>query len=314
MTYVKRLCFFISCCMTYASERIWLMDFKQIEIFLKVVDYQNLTKVAEELQTTQPVISNTLKRIEKELDTQLFIRKGKTLYPSVQGKLFYELAKSQMFSMNHMVSKIDAGLAGKQEIIVASSMISDWFMKVAGNFVAETPNALITFQSEKNIPKNHRLATAEFMLLFSHQLQDQQRIAVDCQDQLYAIVSLEHPLAHRKMLSLNELKDEYFVMVQQDKNTYEPGYYICIDAGFTPQISMSVDNYITKYASIRCNCGIGLIFDSNLALPAGLKDCAVIPIRSTFNRRTIYLAWYEDRLSRMGRQFLRYIADSHNTI
>lgn len=290
------------------------MDFKQIEMFLKVVDYQNLTKVAEDLQTTQPVISNTLKRIEKELDTQLFIRKGKTLYPNAQGKLFYELAKNQMFSMNHMVSKIDAGLADKQEIIVATSMISDWFMKAAGNFVAENPNTLITFQSEKYIPQNHRLATAEFLLLFSHQLQDQQRIAVDCQDQLYAIVSHEHPLAHRKVLSLNELRDEYFVMVQQDNITYEPGYYLCIDSGFTPKISMSVDNYITKYAGIRCNCGIGLLFDSNLALPAGLQDCVVIPIRSSFNRRTIYLAWYEDRLSRIGRQFLRYIAETHNAI
>lgn len=290
------------------------MDLKQLETFIKAVDYQNLTKVAEELQTTQPVISNTIKRIEKELDTQLFIRKGKTLYPSAQGKLFYELAKSQVFTMNHMMSKLGAGLADKQEIVVASTMISDWFMKVAGNFVLENPNALITFQSEKNIPKNHRMATAEFLLLFSHQLQDQQRIAVDCQDQLYAIVSQEHPLAHRKVLSLNELRDEYFVMVQQENNIYEPGYYLCVDSGFTPKISISVDNYITKYAAIRCNCGIGLLFDNNMALPAGLQDCTVIPIRSTFTRRTIYLAWYEDRLSRIGRQFLRYIAETHNSV
>lgn len=290
------------------------MDLKQLETFIKAVDYQNLTKVAEELQTTQPVISNTIKRIEKELDTQLFIRKGKTLYPSAQGKLFYELAKSQVFTMNHMMSKLDAGLADKQEIVVASTMISDWFMKVAGNFVLENPNALITFQSEKNIPQNHRMATAEFLLLFSHQLQDEQRIAVDCQDQLYAIVSQEHPLAHRKVLSLNELRDEYFVMVQQENSTYEPGYYLCVDSGFTPKISISVDNYITKYAAIRCNCGIGLLFDNNMALPAGLQDCTVIPIRSAFTRRTIYLAWYEDRLSRIGRQFLRYIAETHNSV
>jgi len=290
------------------------MDFKQIEIFLKVVDYQSLTKVAEELQTTQPVISNTIKRMEKELDTQLFIRKGKTLYPSAQGRLFYDLAKSQMFSVNHMISKLNAGLSEKQEIVVASTMISDWFMKAAGNFIQENPNVLITFQSEKNIPQNHRMASAEFLLMFSHQLQDEQRMAVDCQDQLYAILSQEHPLAHRKVLSLNELRDEYFVMVQQDNHTYEPGYYLCIDSGFTPKISMSVDNYITKYAGIRCNLGIGLLFDNNLALPASLQDCAVIPIRSSFNRRTIYLAWYEDRLSLPGRQFLRYIAQAHNSV
>ena len=288
------------------------MDFKQMEIFIKAVDYQSLTKVAEELQTTQPVISNTLKRMEKELGTQLFIRKGKMLYPSAQGKIFYELTKSQMFSMNHLASKVGAGLADKQEIIVASSMISDWFMKTAGSFVAENPNTLITFQSEEHIPQNHRLASADFMLLFSHQLQDQQRIAVDCQDQLYAIVSNAHPLAHRKMLSMNELRDEHFVMIQQDNNIYESGYYVCVDSGFTPKISMSVDNSITKYAGIRCNCGIGLIFDCNMALPSGLQDCAVIPIRSAFNRRTIYLAWYEDKLSYIGKQFLRYIAEAHN--
>lgn len=290
------------------------MDFKHMEIFVKAVDYRNLTKVAEELQTTQPVISNILKRMEKELGTRLFIREGKTLYPSVQGKYFYELARSQLFSLKHTQMKMDWGFIEKQELIIATTMTSDWLMKTVGDFASANPDVLITLQSQKNIPHNHRLGTAEFMLLFSHQLQDENCIAVDCQDQLYAIVSLSHPLAERKMLYLSELKEERFVMVQDENQSYEPGYYICVDAGFTPKISMRVNNHITKYACIRCNCGIGLAFDNSLALPSDLQDCAIIPVRSAFTRRTIYLAWYDKRLSPVGENFLHYIAQNRGAV
>ena len=283
------------------------MNSKQIEIFLKVMDYQNLTKVAKDLQTTQPVVSNTLRHMEDELGIRLFHRKGKTLVPSVQGKLFYEIATSQFFSVKHMVSRIASGLAEKQEIVVASGIISDWFMKATGEFAAENQDVLITFQSEKYIPRDHRLASTEFLLLFSHEVQDEKYITVDYQDELYAVLPMDHPMAQRKLLSFKELKNEDFVFVRRKNAEYEHSYYACIASGFTPQIAMSMDNDITKYASIRCGCGIGLIFDNSLALPSGLHDCTVIPIRGNFSGRSICLAWYEDRLTLASRRFLQYI-------
>jgi LysR family transcriptional activator of glutamate synthase operon len=288
------------------------MNLKQIETFLKVMKLQNLTKVAKELQTTQPVISNIIRRMEKELDTQLFHRRGKTLVPSVQGKLFYEIAKSQSFSLNHMALRIAEGLTEKQDIIVASSVISDWFMRAAGRFAAENQDILITFQSEKYIPRNHRLASAEFMLLFSHELQDEEYLTIDYQDELYAVLPIDHPMGQRKLLSLTELKNEHFIFVRRNENEYERSYYACITSGFTPQIAMCMDNDISKYASIRHGCGIGLVFDNNLALPSELQDCTVIPIRGNTTGKPICLAWHEDRLTPAGRRFLHYIAKCDN--
>ena len=40
------------------------MDTRTLQIFLKAVDYQNITRVAEEFKLTQPAVSAALKRLE----------------------------------------------------------------------------------------------------------------------------------------------------------------------------------------------------------------------------------------------------------
>ena len=86
------------------------MDLKEIEVFLKVMEYKKLTAAADSLGMTQPAVSNILKRMEQELGSPLFIRRGKTLLPSVQGQIFYESARNQQFMIQRAISGVNQGL------------------------------------------------------------------------------------------------------------------------------------------------------------------------------------------------------------
>lgn len=74
------------------------MEFKQIETFLKVQEYQNMTKAADALFITQSTVSYRLKSLEDELGTQLIARKKGTQMVTVtsQGKQFVPIAKEWM--------------------------------------------------------------------------------------------------------------------------------------------------------------------------------------------------------------------------
>lgn len=283
------------------------MDLKEIEVFLKVMEYKKLTAAADSLGMTQPAVSNILKRMEQELGSPLFIRRGKTLLPSVQGQIFYESARNQQFMIQRAISGVNQGLTDKREVIVATLVSSDWFLQVAGSFSAEHPDTRLVFQSEKHVPQNHRLSAAEFLLLPACGVQDEQTLAVDYQNGLYAILQQDHPLAQEKALSLHRLREEDFVFVRREGGEYEQCYWDCFYAGFLPHISLAVNTKVAKYAAIRCGCGIGLVYDSELALAADMRDCVVVPIRGNTSGGTIYLAWYDSCLTEPGRAFLTYV-------
>ena len=72
------------------------MELKQIETFLAVVHYRNMTKAAEALYITQSTASYRLKALEEELQTVLVVRKKKgaqSIGLTPQGERFIEIAK-----------------------------------------------------------------------------------------------------------------------------------------------------------------------------------------------------------------------------
>ena len=55
------------------------MEFKQLEIFIKLVENLSFSTTASELNISQPTVSLTLKQLEEELDTPLFLRSTREL-------------------------------------------------------------------------------------------------------------------------------------------------------------------------------------------------------------------------------------------
>lgn len=63
----------------------YLMEFKQLEAFVAVVDYNSFTEAARHLYLTQPTISAHILALEKELNSRLIIRTTKQLTVTRRG-------------------------------------------------------------------------------------------------------------------------------------------------------------------------------------------------------------------------------------
>jgi DNA-binding transcriptional LysR family regulator len=62
------------------------MDVRQLRYFLAVVDQGTVHRAAEMLYVAQPSISHSLRRLEEELGTELFLRRGRGLVLSSAGE------------------------------------------------------------------------------------------------------------------------------------------------------------------------------------------------------------------------------------
>ena len=70
------------------------MEFKQLESYIAIVKYKNLTTAAEALGISQPTISIHLKNLEEELHTRLIIRTAKNFEVTQRGQEFFICAQN----------------------------------------------------------------------------------------------------------------------------------------------------------------------------------------------------------------------------
>lgn len=68
------------------------MEFKQLQSFVEVVNYQSFTKAAEKLFVSQPTVSAHINQLEEELNTRLILRTTKSIELTPKGTEVYDYA------------------------------------------------------------------------------------------------------------------------------------------------------------------------------------------------------------------------------
>lgn len=77
------------------------MNRNQLTAFVIAYETRKLVRAAEKLYVSQSAISQQLKKLEEELDTELFVHKKGEITPSEYGALFYPYAKEALAAVAH---------------------------------------------------------------------------------------------------------------------------------------------------------------------------------------------------------------------
>ncbi|SYW07032.1 putative Transcriptional regulator [Oenococcus oeni] len=96
--------------------------FKLLESFIAVYETRNFSKAAEELFLSQPTISVHINQLEKQLDTSLFERNGRTeIKPTENAKRFYPEALKIISNWQRAKEKIADHKMPKSRLKIAAS-------------------------------------------------------------------------------------------------------------------------------------------------------------------------------------------------
>ncbi len=134
----------------------------QLKIFIKVVEYQSITKASEELYLTQPAVSMQLKKFQEQFAVPLTEVVGRRLYVTDFGREITESALKildEIEAINYRTKSFKGQLAGRLKISSASTgkyvmpyFISDFLRKNPGiDLVMDVTNKT---QVVKNLEQN----------------------------------------------------------------------------------------------------------------------------------------------------------------
>lgn len=118
------------------------MDVRQLRQFLAVVDHGSVHRAAEHLFVAQPSVTQTIRRLESELGTELFIRKGRGLSLSPSGVALVDPAREVIRALDvarETVAAVDGLRGGRLRIASMPSQVVSPLTGLVTSFVGRYP-------------------------------------------------------------------------------------------------------------------------------------------------------------------------------
>lgn len=289
------------------------LDIKHMQYFMEVTRTGSFTKAAENLYITQPALSRIIKSLEADVGATLFIRSRKRLILTDAGNVLYKHAQvieRQLQLLETELASMITMRKGHIRIGLPTIVNSFFFSKLIASFHQEYPE--VTFQLEedgsKRIEEKIMNGTLDFGVVVLSDKNDQLDDYTFVNEKLTLVVPSSHHLIEKQEVALHELKDEAFIMFNQDFELRNLILKACKEANFQPRIISETSQLDFIEELVASNLGITLLPEStSKELTADVQTIAVTNPVIEWN---LAIIWKRDEyLSQMNKEFISFARD-----
>lgn len=287
------------------------MEWQQLEYFRAVAAREHVTRAAEDLSVSQSAVSRAIANLEEELGVTLFDRRGRAVVLNRYGKLFLRRVQRAHEEIDEGRREL-ADATGSQRGIVALGFLHSLGVELVPRLIREfrVTHPDVRFQLIQN--------SGEFVMEHLHAGEVDLAISVPglfergsetwatlTNEELFATVPRDHPLAAKTAIRLEELRPYPFVMLKLNHTMRVIVEGLCRSAGFTPKIAFEGDDAETVRGLVAAGLGVTLLS----AARTPRDDIHLIPVHPK-PVRTLGLGWLDDRyMSPITRQFRDFVLE-----
>lgn len=286
------------------------MDLNTLTQFLAVARLEHLSRAADELRIAQPSLSRSIARLESELGVPLFDRAGR-LRLNDAGQLFRDYVERSL-------GELDAGRRAVAETTGAGfgavRLASETFLTFTGPLAAYKrahPDVDVELHQMPAAEMARSLQARDVDLCIASQpIAAEGLESVQLFDEPVGVgTSLEHPLADRSSVTVDELAGESFISAGRGHWQRRLLERLFAARNLTPEIVCEVDELSAIAELISAGLGIGLVPGIARRVAASVPG-AWIAVDSPDCRRTATLYWRAgSRLPTAARLMRTTIAD-----
>lgn len=216
------------------------MDTKHLEYFRIVYDEKSIHAAAKKLFISPQGLGRIIQNLENEFGTSFFTRTKNGVFPTERGTLFYEqcvktcqelqLLKSRMDRLEEETRSLRIGFAtGTLQMIP---------LDVIFRFIDAHPEIQIHWCEYSNQVLIRKILSSEidygFVVGNTHNCNLTQKLRAVCP--VVLLVYEGHPLYEEKVISLDMLKNENIILMNESFQIYHDFTEACRIHGFEPKI------------------------------------------------------------------------------
>jgi LysR family hydrogen peroxide-inducible transcriptional activator len=275
------------------------MELAQLRYFLKIVEHKNFTRAAKASHVSQPALSQQMAKLEKEFGLPLFERTGRKIRLTETGRTLRTYAEQilQLVEDTHRQIK-DNGKSGR--VIVSTIPTVGPFLttKLVHNLSRQFPEAQIQLIEESLESLAPRCVSGEVDFAITTIPKSFKKRLVSepiLQEEIMAVLPVNHRLAKKHSLTACDLKDEPLVLMGKKQ---------CLTQNvedFLNESDLSIENVVARVEQFSTlqhlvAMGTGISFVPKMAVnPKFKSSLSYTPIAGYDFKRTIQICWSEKR-------------------
>ena len=276
------------------------MELLQLKYFCHAAQSCNFSKTAEKFGVPASGISQSIKRLEKELNTNLFDRKSNKIFLNESGRIFYEKTNEALLLLEDAVSEVsDSGTSGKIKISIAANRRI--VISAIKAFMQIYPG--VDFIMDYNLPENP--SEYDFIIsddAFSHPGFEKQKLL---SERLLLAFPKGNALENTDVVTPEILERASFISMPENTSLARHTYEICKKIGFKPHIVIQCDDpfYIRKCIEN----GLGIAFVPEISWKGQLESNTVLKYVGDFHRDTFLYKNKQKYVSKVSSHFVNLL-------
>lgn len=292
------------------------MEMRKLEVFCKVVELKSFTRAAEAVLLSQPTVSEHIRSLEEELDQKLVDRLGRKAEPTPVGRILYKYAVRMLRLHREAVESVEqygGRLVGR--IMIGSGTIPGTY--ILPRLIAQFRKQYSSIHATLRISGSQVIATEvlggklDLGVVGARWSEKGLEWRKVFSDRLALVVSVEHPWADRKEVSLHELEEEPFILRENGSGTRKVIGQILENNGMSPSALQEVAEIGSTAAikeAVRTGIGISILSVKSVEQEVGCGMLVTMPIKGIKLERPFYLIRRKNReLSPVAAVFWEYL-------
>lgn len=259
------------------------MEFKDLQYFKKLVESKSYHATANFFKVSQPAITAMVKRLEKELGTQLIYkvnnRAKMTITPA--GMVVYRQA-DKLLKIEQSI-KVEALRANQKNFRLGYSELAGnaWLSSVITKLNHGDLLAFVETHEENSHLLEQHLREGKYDAIVFSKLNDEQFKGIKVMNltkyHYYLIVPSNSPLAQKSEIDLFELREYPFIIRHKRFLSRSALEQTFAKIGFKPKRKLIVDSIGATTKLISQGMGVGYLMDIAVENVPGVKAIPLIP-------------------------------------
>ncbi len=247
------------------------MELRHLRYFVRVAEAENVSQAALKLHISQPAVSRQIRDLEEEIGLPLLKRSGKSVRLTEAGRVFLAEARAVLERTEEAVRNVR--VIARSEHINLDVGYSSWamdrlFLIILSAYRRAMPNVRVKLHDrtvEQNVDAllEGKLELALIVHAPKPGALRRLRFQELSREHIRLAVSPTHPLARRRVVSLEDAAREPFIGLIPEKF---PDYHFFISAVFAstknkPRVVEERDSVAGVISEVEAGTGVGLAGD-----------------------------------------------------
>lgn len=290
-----------------------IMEFRQIQYFLKAAEYENITRASDELHIAQPALSKSIRLLEEDLNVKLFARDGNRIHLNEAGRIFYEYAQKISKESAEVRQELEGFRQTENATVIIHQDISFAVLfQAVIEFNRIYPSVNFKFYNSVYAEDQNGLTVGtvpDFEVYSTAVPENTSNSRTLLNERIQLGVPFNNPLSRREHIQLEEVRDMGFLFSSPIHTSINDIMHMhCQLNGFRPKHFMDVTSRDDVNYLLRNGLGVAFVPELTWYYMTHETGYKLVTIDSPECRRCINIRWkdrgYISKASLLFRDFV----------